>query len=119
VTDDSSNHLTSNHVALLGGLKRRGTWRAAPRMLHVAAVGGVNLDFTDAELPSEVELTSVALAGGASLTVPDSLRVEVSGFRLIGGVDGDTAGTGGASVLRLRVFSLFGGVSIRRVPDRP
>lgn len=119
MTDDSSNHLTSNHFALLGGLKRQGKWRAAPRMLHVAAVGGVNLDLTTAELPAEVELTSVALAGGASLTVPDSLRVEVSGFRLVGGVNGDAPGAEGGPVLRLRVFSLFGGVSIRRVPDRP
>jgi hypothetical protein len=44
------------------------------------------LDLTTAELPAEVELTSVALAGGASLTVPDSLRVEVSGLRASSGL---------------------------------
>jgi hypothetical protein len=119
VTDDSSNEPSSSHFALIGGLKRRGKWRAAPRMLHVAAVGGVNLDLTAAELAApEVELTSVALVGGASLTVPESMRVEVSGFSLLGGRDG-APGTDGGPVLRLRLYSVFGGVSIRRLPDRP
>jgi hypothetical protein len=111
---------SSNHFALMGGLKQRGKWRVDPRTLHVAAVGGVNLDLTAAELAApEVELTSVALVGGASLTVPESMRVEISGFRLLGGVSGSAPGTEGGPVLRLRQYSLVGGVSIRRVPDRP
>src|ERR1700712_4140590 len=102
---------SGNHFALVGGLQRRGKWRAEPRMLHVAAVGGVSLDFTAAELAaSEIELTSVSLVGGASVTVPESLRVEVSGFSLVGGTGGGSAGTADGPVLRLRVYSLVGGV---------
>ena len=109
---------TGYHFALIGGLKRRGTWRAEPRMLHVAGVGGVNLDFTAAEFAEhETELTSVSLVGGASLTVPESVRVEVSGFSLVGGTRGGTAGTADGPVLRVRVYSLIGGVSIHNVPS--
>lgn len=107
---------SSNHYALIGGLKRQGKWRAERRMRHVAAVGGVNLDLTAAELAApEIDLTSVSLVGGASLTVPEPMRVEVSGFSLLGGVSGAT-GTGDGPVLRVRRYSLVGGVSIRRVP---
>jgi hypothetical protein len=107
---------SSNHYALIGGLKRRGKWRAERRMRHVAVVGGVNLDLTDAELAApEIELTAVSLVGGASLIVPESMRVEASGFSLFGGLRGAT-GTGDGAVLRLRHYSLFGGVSIRRAP---
>jgi hypothetical protein len=107
-----------NHLAIVGGLKRRGKWRPAARMLHVAAVGGVNLDFAAADLTEpEIELTSVSLVGGASLTVPESLRVEVSGFSLVGGTRGAAAGTADGPVLRVRVFSLVGGVSIHKVPS--
>jgi hypothetical protein len=113
VTETESS---SNHYALIGGLRRQGKWRAERRMRHVAVVGGVNLDLTAAELAApEIELTSVSLVGGASLTVPDPMRVEVSGFRLLGGVGGET-GTGDGPVVRLRQYSLFGGVSVRRVP---
>jgi hypothetical protein len=108
---------SSTHVSLIGGLKKRGRWRAEARMLHVAAVGGVNLDLTDAELdPKGTELTSVTLVGGASLVVPDAMRVEVSGFSLIGGTGGGAAGLPDGPVLRLRAYSLVGGVSIRRGP---
>jgi hypothetical protein len=101
----------------MGGLKRRGKWRAERRMRHVALVGGVNLDFTAAELAApEIDLTSVTLVGGASLTVPDPMRVEVSGFSLFGGVGGDETGIGDGPVLRVRRYSLAGGVRIRRVP---
>jgi hypothetical protein len=107
-----------NHIALIGGLKRRGKWRPAARTLHVAAVGGVNLDFTAADLAEpEIELTSVSLVGGASLTVPKSLRVEVSGFSLIGGLGAGAQGSADGPVLRLRVYSLVGGISIRTVPS--
>jgi hypothetical protein len=109
---------TDNHFALLGGLKRRGKWRPAPRTLHVAAVGGVNLDFSAADLSEpEIELTSISLVGGASLTVPDSLRVEVSGFSLVGGIGSGAQGSADGPLLRLRVYSLVGGVSIRTVPS--
>jgi hypothetical protein len=56
--------------------------------VHIALLGGMDLDFPSAELSSaQVDIVKVSLLGGVRLVVPADVRVEVSGFVLIGAKD--------------------------------
>jgi len=58
----------------------------------------------------------VSLLGGVLVAVPPGIRVEVSGFSLIGGtrVDAGPEPGPGAPAVRIRAFSLLGGTRIYR-----
>lgn len=51
------------YVNLLGGEKRRGTWRMPDDMRVAGPVGGANLDLCEAEIPSSPSLTKISLVG--------------------------------------------------------
>ncbi len=82
----------------------------------ISVVGGVDLDMTQAEFSApEVTITRVALLGSLKVVVPRGTRVEVTGFKLLGGNDvklPDSPAPDGPSV-HLRVYALFGGVKVR------
>jgi hypothetical protein len=81
----------------------------------VTLAGGVDLDMREAEFATpEVTVTKVSLLGGVRLQIPLGVRVEVSGFTLLGGrrVDLSDEGRLGAVVVRLRAFGLAGGVHV-------
>ncbi|HST63815.1 MAG TPA: DUF1707 and DUF2154 domain-containing protein, partial [Mycobacteriales bacterium] len=62
----------------------------------------------------EVEVTRWSLIGGISATVPAGVQVEVAGFSLLGGRSVRLPAPGpGAPVLRLRLFSVIGGISVK------
>jgi hypothetical protein len=61
-----------------------------------------------------VEFSRFSLIGGISAKVPAGVRVEVSGFTLLGGHSVRLPEpVPGAPVLRLRLFSIIGGLSVR------
>ncbi|QHC22764.1 hypothetical protein [Streptomyces sp. GS7] len=123
-------------LSLLGGLKQQGAFAARERTVHVAAVGGAKLDHSDAELPAaRTRLIKASLVGGADLTypdgasaevdafsvfggvdlkVPEGTAVEVGGFSLIGGRHPGVAGDSEGPVVKVRAYSLIGGVKVRR-----
>jgi len=86
-------------------------------VIVVSIVGGTRLDLSQAQLAApEVTLTKVSLVGGVRIWVPAGIRVEVSGFNLIGGTrfyGGPEPGPG-APTVHVRAFGLVGGVRIRR-----
>jgi hypothetical protein len=102
------------YVALIGGVKRRGAWRLPADMRIVTAVGGANLDLTGAELPERATLTKFSLAGGVSLRVPAGVQVEVEGFRVFGRVRVEPGPGPATTVLKVREFSLAGGIHVQR-----
>jgi Domain of unknown function (DUF1707) len=110
------------HISPIGGLSVSGPWRMARHEIVVSLVGGARLDLSQAELAApEVTVTKVSLVGGVRVAVPTGIRVEVSGFRLVGGtrVDRGPEPGPGAPTVYIRAFSLVGGVRIRRSgPDR-
>ena len=112
-----SSGRTSWHVSPLGGLSRSGRWRVPADTLVVTVIGGVDLDLTEAELDAPVvRVRQFSVLGGASVRVPPGIRVEVSGFSILGGrrVDVDERDTGpNAPVLRITSFSILGGVHVR------
>lgn len=105
------------HLAPIGGLKIRGPWRMDRHVIVVSFVGGAQLDLSQAQLAApHVMLTKVSLVGGTKVTVPPGIRVEPSGFSLIGGtkIDAGPEPGPGAPTVRIRAFSLIGGIRIRR-----
>ena len=105
------------NVALLGGCERRGRWRPAPRSIAVAVMGGVDLDLRDATIEGgELVITAFAVMGGIEIVVPDGIDVDLSGFALLGGNEhqpGDAPVRAGTPVVRVRAFSLMGGIAVK------
>ncbi|MGI9092517.1 MAG: DUF1707 SHOCT-like domain-containing protein [Mycobacteriales bacterium] len=113
----SSPARPSWRVSPIGGYSASGSWRVPERTISVSVIGGADLDLREAELDAPVvEITQVSVIGGVSLRVPAGVRVEVSGFHLIGcrTVDATSRLSPDAPTVRLRAFSIIGGVNIRR-----
>ncbi len=107
-------------IAVMSGLERKGRWRLAERAVSLNLMGGSELDLNQVELGSDhVELTVISIMGGSDIRVPNGLRVEVSDFAFMGGnsvkIEEDHPSASGP-VLHLRLFSLMGGVDVKRGP---
>ena len=108
-------------VAVVGGAERKGRWRPARHTTVVTFMGGAELDLREAELAEEVTITAIAIMGGVGITVPPGVSVELSGFALMGSNSGpqdDVPPLADAPAIRVRAFSLMGGVAIERRPPR-
>jgi Domain of unknown function (DUF1707)/Cell wall-active antibiotics response 4TMS YvqF len=105
------------HVSPVGGLRVYGPWRMDRHVVVISVVGGTRLDLSQAQLAApEVTLTKMSLVGGVWVAVPPGVRVEVSGFSLVGGtrIEGGPEPGPGAPTVHIRAFSLVGGVRVRR-----
>ena len=106
------------HISPIGGLRVSGPWRMERNVIVVTLIGGADLDLSQAQLAApEVTLTKVSLLGGVVVGVPPGIRVDVSGFSLLGGtrVDAGPEPGPGAPTVRIRAFSLLGGTRTYRV----
>jgi hypothetical protein len=106
-------------VAILGGFSRKGAWHPDPLMSVVTILGGAELDFRDAVLPSkEIVLRITAVLGGLGIIVPPEMRVIDNTAAILGGTDtvGDSAEASrpDAPVLRIEGLCLLGGVGVER-----
>ena len=105
------------HISPIGGLSVSGPWRMERSVIVVSLIGGADLDLSQAQLAApEVTLTKVSLLGGVSIAVPPGIRVDASGFSLIGGtsVEAGPEPGPGAPTVHVRAFSLLGGTRIYR-----
>jgi hypothetical protein len=104
-------------VGVLGGTEQKGRWRLGSRLRIVAVLGGVSLDLGQAQPEAPESLVTVlAVLGGVEITAPPGVPVELTGFSLLGGKSDERprgASLPGCPVVRLRVFSLFGGVKVK------
>lgn len=104
-------------VAVFSGARRVGRWRPARRETAVAVFGGVELDLRDADLPpGGMHLSAYAVFGGIDVTVPEGVRVELSGIAIFGGrqAHGGNEPDGSQDyVLRVHAVAVFGGVNVR------
>lgn len=104
-------------VAIFSGRARAGGWVPARRILGLAIMGGIDLDFREAQLPpGETRVTVMACMGGVDVVVPPGVRVETDGFALLGGFDDDVdplepVGPD-APVIRISGFAIMGGVDV-------
>ena len=108
-------------VAIMGGEQRKGRWRPARRTNAIAVMGGIDIDLREAELADGAEILAVPVMGGVSVVVPEGVSVELSGFALMGGNSGPddkVLPLPNSPVVRVRAFSLMGGVVVERKPSR-
>lgn len=104
-------------VGVFSGHSRKGAWEPAADITALAVMGGVELDFREAVFSeSVVEVRAVAVMGGVDIVVPPGVRVETSGFAVMGGFEGtseiDQEPGPNAPTLRVGGFALMGGVSV-------
>jgi hypothetical protein len=111
---------TRRILSILSGHDRKGRWRVAPSCSVINVLGGSDIDLSEAELGAEhVELKVVTVLGGAEITVPEGLNVEISELSILGGnhVDvGNERPVSGGPLLRVHLVTVLGGVDIRRGP---
>ena len=115
-TDQITQTPRSTRLALLGGVRLAGRLRLPRRLVHIALLGGMNLDFSGADFPAgQSEIVKVSLLGGVHLVVPADIRVEVGGFVLFGGKDIERRpeSAAGTQIVRVRAFGLIGGIRVR------
>jgi len=109
-------------VAIMGGSHRRGRFRAVGSVNSVSIMGGDEIDLREAEIEGgELTLNMFALMGGATVYVPDSVELEVSGFSLMGGnteLGSQRSPRPGAPVIHVRSWNLMGGATIYRLPPQ-
>jgi Domain of unknown function (DUF1707)/Cell wall-active antibiotics response 4TMS YvqF len=109
------------HISPIGGFRVDGPWRMDRHVIVGALVGGAKMDLSQAQLAApEVMLTKVSLVGGARIWVPPGVRVELSGFSLIGGtrIEAGPEPGPGAPTIRIRAFSIVGGTRVLRSSRR-
>ncbi|GAA2455465.1 DUF1707 domain-containing protein [Actinomadura vinacea] len=115
---------TEWHVVPVGGLRRHGRWHMDRHLVSLTVLGGTHLDLRDAELAApEVTVTKVSVFGRVTVCVPRGVRVVLEGGSLLG-LPAGLIGRGGAGracgdaapdapTLRIRTFSLLGGVTVQ------
>ncbi len=112
-------------VGIMGGVTRRGRWQPARESTAIAVMGGILLDFREAQLPpGETVLHAIAFWGGVSIVVPPELNVEVNGIGIMGGFDhlGHAPGTAAPDAPRLHIdgVAIMGGVDVQvKGPNEP
>ncbi|MFD0023649.1 DUF1707 domain-containing protein [Streptomyces sp. NPDC058382] len=99
------------------GAQRTGRWKVPPRILAYGGLGGVRLDFTQAECRlREIELEVDSQMAGVRIVVPVGWKADTDALDLgFGGLKDKTAGEQlpGTPVLRITGTCGMGGVHIR------
>jgi len=104
-------------LAILSGYERRGRWNVPRRLTTFAFWGGGVVDLRYADFTSpEVEIHSYSIMGGQTIVVPPEVNVDLRGVAVMGSFDQTIAGEGspGAPCVRIRGFSLWGSVAVKR-----
>jgi hypothetical protein len=111
---------STRHIAIMGGLERRGDWVVPQRMTVVAIMGGANLDMRQAKFAArEVVVTVNAIMGGAEIIVPPHVHVVMEGVGIMGGYAGPSGKVAeeldeNSPTLRVKGVAIWGGVSVSR-----
>jgi hypothetical protein len=105
----------------MGGAERKGRWRPARSTIVVTVMGGAELGLAQVELADGVDITAVTVMGGIGIAVPDGVAVEMGGFAFMGtngGPRDKVPPLRSAPTVRVRAFSLMGGVGVERKRSR-
>ena len=113
------------HLAIFGGNKIDGsTVDPGEQVVGLALFGGLEFDFTRCPAPEGAELIVFAIFGAATVKVREEENVMLSGISLFGGrsmepkrerYDGESDGDRFPLPLEVAAYSIFGGVSVKRV----
>ncbi|MFJ1894667.1 MULTISPECIES: DUF1707 domain-containing protein [unclassified Streptomyces] len=105
--------------AFWGGFRRRGNWTVGRKFTAFAMWGGGEIDLREANFEDrEVVIRCFAIMGGMQVTVPPDLNVEVRGIGVMGGFGENTKDEGipapDSPRVRITGFALMGGVGVER-----
>ena len=104
-------------LAIMSGFERRGRWNVPKRLTTFALWGGgvVDLRYADFTAP-EVEIHTYSIMGGQTILVPPEVNVDLHGVGVMGTFDHIVRGDGlqGAPCVKIRGFSLWGKVAVKR-----
>jgi DUF1707 SHOCT-like domain/Cell wall-active antibiotics response LiaF, C-terminal len=104
-------------VSVMGGTEKRGRWRLGRNTKVVCFMGGAELDLRHAVLEDlDSSITVIAVMGGAEITVPEGVDVDVGGFALMGGREfrpGQTVPPPSAPSIRIKAYALMGGIEVK------
>lgn len=109
-------------LGLMSGFERRGRWNIPRKLTTLAFWGSGVVDMRYADFTStEVELRVYSIMGAQTILLPPEVNVEIHGHGVMGNFDGKVMGEGtpGAPTVKIRGFSLWGGVGIKRKGRRP
>jgi Domain of unknown function (DUF1707) len=104
-------------LAIMSAFERRGRWNVPKKLTTFSLWGGGVIDLRYADFTStEVEIHACSIMGGQTILLPPEVHVEIKGHGVMGGFDHRVAGEGspGAPTVKIRGFSLWGGVGIKR-----
>jgi hypothetical protein len=103
-------------LAIMSGARRRGVWEPPECLRVLSLMGGIELDFREAEfLDGVTEVVVLAVMGGVAILAPPGVDVEADGVGFMGEFTHVTHRSphSDSPVLRIRGFSLMGGVSVK------
>jgi hypothetical protein len=103
-------------VAILTGARRTGAWEPPGNLSVLNVLGGVRLDFREAELLEGVtEVVVTAILGGVEIIAPPGANVQSDGLALMGEFThlAHRSPHPQSPLLRIRGFSLMGGVKVK------
>ncbi|GBE64700.1 hypothetical protein MFM001_11620 [Mycobacterium sp. MFM001] len=109
-------------LAIMSAFERRGRWNVPKKLTTFALWGGGVIDLRYADFTSpEVEIHACSIMGGQTILLPPEVNVEIEGHGVMGGFDHDVKGEGtpGAPKVKIKGFSLWGGVGIKRKNRKP
>jgi hypothetical protein len=104
-------------LAIMSGFERRGRWNVPKRLTTLALLGGGVVDLRYADFTSpDVEIHAYSIMGGQTILVPPEVNVDIRGVGVMGAFDQRASGEGspGAPSVKIRGFSLWGKVGIKR-----
>jgi hypothetical protein len=104
-------------LAIMSGFERRGRWNVPKRLTTFALFGGGVVDLRYADFTSpDVEIHSYSIMGGQTILVPPEVNVDLRGVGVMGLFDHSVTGEGspGAPCVKIRGFSLWGSVGVKR-----
>ena len=105
-------------LAIMSGFERRGRWNVPRRLTTFALFGGGVIDLRYADFTSpDVEIRSYSIFGGQTILIPPEVNVDLHGVGVMGSFDHSVSGDGspGAPCVRIRGFSLWGSVGVKRM----
>lgn len=105
-------------IAIMSGFERKGRWTVPRRFTMFSFWGGGELDLREADFEAaEVEIRCIMIMGGANVTLPPDIALEVRGIGVMGGFDHSHTGvphTPGTPRVTITGFALWGGVGTSR-----
>ncbi|MDT5097496.1 MAG: hypothetical protein QOC76_1233 [Mycobacterium sp.] len=108
-------------LAIMSGFERRGRWNVPRKMTTFTLWGGGVIDLRYADFTSpEVEIRTYSIMGGQTILVPPEVNVDLRGHGVMGTFDHleTSQGLPGAPRIKVRGFSLWGKVAVKRKKRR-